>query len=528
MHLEHRLRFLVPGLLAALLLAACGGSAAPAATSSGSLKSLTVGYEADATSLDPGQPTDINTMQVLDQMYDTLVRFSNGKLVGDLATSWKVSSDGLRYTFDLRPGVRFSNGDPLTPADVVFSFERMLDPSNPGYQYGPYPFGKFFYGQVASVQQISPSAVEFTLSSPDAGFLPSLTVATGSIVDQKVALTEGKQFALEGMGTGPFRLEVWKRGQELVLDPNPYYWGPKPHLRQITFIPIVDTSQRANELQSGAIDLALNPDPSTLSSLRKAGFQVAEQAGPHVWWIGVNISQPPFDNVKVRQALNYAINKQAITQGILYGTGIPADQPLSPGQLGYNSDVNPYPYDPAKARQLLAQAGYPHGFTTTLLVPTSGSGMQEPVAMGTAIQGYLKAVGVTVKIEELDWGTFLNKIGEGAKAADLQMWELSWMDSAVDPWLVLNPLLARSSWPPGFNTGFYDDPKVDALLEQGLATQNQNQRAVIYRQAEQLINQDAPWIFVDHAKMVVAYNRSVHGFQLDPTFPFLIRLQNVT
>ena len=242
----------------------------------------------------------------------------------------------------------------------------------------------------------------------------------------------------------------------------------------------------------------------------------------------MKLLQKPFSSQLVRQALNYAINRSAITKNVLYGTGVPADQPLAPDQLGYNAHVNPYNYNPKKARQLLTQAGYPHGFTATLLVPTSGSGMQNPVSMATAIQGNLAAIGVTIKIQQIDWGTFLSKIGQGAKNANLQMWELSWMDSAVDPSLTLGPLLASSSWPPGFNTGYYKNPQVDALLNQAEATSSISQRAALYQQAEADINQNAPWIFVDHAKSVVAYQKTVTDFKLNPVFPFYINLRGVS
>ncbi|WP_053960283.1 ABC transporter substrate-binding protein [Sulfobacillus thermosulfidooxidans] len=515
-----------------LLAAGCGSTSTTSSSSpSGGTSNgkLIIGYEADATSLDPGQVTDINSGQVLNQMYDTLVQYnSQGQLIPDLATSWSSSPNHLQYTFTLRKGVRFSNGDPLTPASVVYSFERMLNPQNPGYKYGPYPFGAFFYGDISNVTADGNDKVIFSLKQPEASFLQSLTVLTGAIVDPKVALQDGKTFSLHGAGTGPYMLESWQRGQQLVLKPNPYYWGPKPQLSKVVFVPIVQSSERATDLESGSVNMVVNPAPVDLSQIRAAGDVVQMQAGPHIWWIGMNLLQAPFSSVKVRQALNYAINRTAITKNILYGTGIPADQPLSPDQMGYNPHVNPYHYNPQKAKQLLAEAGYPNGFTATLLVPTSGSGMQNPVSMATAIQGELAQIGVKINIEQIDWGTFLNKIAEGAKAANLQMWELSWMDSAVDPSLVLNPLLASSSWPPGFNTGFYKDPRVDALLQEAELTPSDSERAKLYQEAEALINHDAPWIFVDHAKAVVAYSPSVKGFHLNPTFPFYINLRGVS
>lgn len=522
----------------ALLAAGCGSQTSPSASSTPASSSasthqssgvLTIGYEADATSLDPAQVTDINSGQVLNQMYDELVQYnSQGAIAPDLATHWTESANRLDYTFTLRSGVKFSNGDPLTPAAVVYSFERQLNPKNPGYQYGPYPFGGFFYGDIANVTASGKNQVTFQLKAPEASFLQSLTTLTGAIVNPKVSLSEGKSFALHGSGTGPYMLSSWQRGQQLVLKPNPYYWGAKPKLKEVVFIPIVQSSERATDLESGTANLVVNPTPVSLSQIKSAGDKVAMQAGPHIWWIGMNLTQKPFSSQLVRQALNYAVNKKGLITDILYGTGIPANQPLAPGQLGYNPNVNPYSFNPAKAKALLKEAGYPHGFTATLMVPTSGSGMQQPVQMATYIQANLAAIGVKIKIQELDWGTYLNKIAAGAQKSHLQMWELSWMDSAVDPSLVLGPLLAGSSWPPGFNTGFYKNNQVDTILTQAEAATSTAQRQKLYQQAEADINQNAPWIFVDHAKSVVAYQPSVQGFALNPIFPFYINLRGVS
>lgn len=490
---------------------------------------LVVGYEADATSLDPAQVTDINSGQVLNQMYDELVQYNDhGAIVPDLATKWTESANRLDYTFTLRSGVKFSNGDPLTPAAVVYSFERQLNPKNPGYKYGPYPFGEFFYGDVADVVASGPHQVTFKLSKPEASFLQSLTTITGAIVDPKVSLADGKNFALHGAGTGPFMLSSWQRGEQLVLKPNPYYWGPKPALKEVVFIPIVQSSERAIDLESGTVNMVLNPSPVSLSQIKSAGDTVAMQAGPHIWWVGMNLLQKPFSSRLVRQALNYAVNKKGLIEDVLYGTGIPANQPLAPSQLGYNPHLNPYNYNLSKAKKLLKEAGYPHGFSATFLVPTSGSGMQQPVQMATYIQSDLAQIGVKLKIEQIDWGTYLDKIAEGAKKAHLQMWELSWMDSAVDPSLTLGPLLAGSSWPPGFNTGYYKDNQVDTLLNEAEAATSTAERAKLYQQAEYDINRDAPWIFVDHAKNVVAYQPTVKGFHLNPIFPFYINLRGVS
>lgn len=515
------------GLVAGAALIAATLIPAVAANASSS-RPLVVAYDADAVSMDPAQVTDINTMQVLTQVYQGLVAWSptvKGKIVGVLATSWTHNATDTQYTFQLRHGVRFSDGTPFNAQAVVFSFERQLDPANPDYKYGPYPFGSFFFGNLKSVTAKGPYTAVFTMKSPDASLLSLLTVATAFIVSPTTALKDKGTFALHGGGTGPFELAKWQRGVQLILKRNPDYTGAAPASSEIVFIPAVQSDTRVSDLQSGTANIAVDPTPSSLSSLVSSGrFGVLKGVGPHVWWVGLNTLYKPLSNPLVREALNYAINKPAIVKGILYDTGAPANQPLSPSQMGFNARVNPYPYNPRKARQLLKEAGYPHGFSVNFFVPTSGSGMQEPVAMGEAIQAYLRAVGIKVKIVELDWGTFLGKINAGAKKSGADMWELSWMDSAVDPSLVLGPLLLRSSWPPGFNSGFYSDAKVNALVAKALGETNAKVRAQMYSQAEALINKDAPWIFVDHADAVYAYSKSVKGFRLNPTFPFLINL----
>lgn len=489
---------------------------------------LVIGYEADSTSLDPAQVTDLNTMHVLFHMYDTLVKLGpKGDFQPDLASSWSMSKDGMTYTFKLRPGVRFSNGDPVNADAVVFSFDRQLNKNNPGYAFGPFPFAGFYYGSINSVRKVNDATVEFKLKTPDSAFLAALSVPTGAIVNPKVALAKGKTFALEGSGSGPFKLETWNRGGQLILSSNTNYWGTKPKLKKLIWIPMVQESQRAVALQSGTADMVINPASENLAKLKSAGYKVAQAAGPHVWWIGLNLNKAPFNNKLVRQALNYAIDRKAITEGVLYGTGTASAQPLAPMQLGYNPKVNPYTFDVKKAKALLAQGGFPNGFTTTLLVPTSGSGMQSPIQMGTAIQAYLGQIGIKVNIQQMDWGTFLGKIGAGAEKSNLDMWELSWMDTAVDPAYVLDPLLSSKAFPPGFNSGFYKNAAVDKLMEQGRAEPNTAKRGALYQKAMAMINEDAPWLFVNHAQQIVAYNKNVQGFLLDPVSPFILKLNSI-
>lgn len=531
-HVNRAGGLLAAGLVVALALTGCGADSGT--KSKGQTKStpnqLTIAYEADSTSLDPGQVTDINTMNVLVQLYDTLVKWdAAGKLVPSLATKWAQSTDGLKYTFTLRDDVKFSDGTKLTAKDVAYSFNRMLQDKAPGAEFGPYPFGKFFFGSVSGVKAVGDATVQFQLGSPNGGFLQALTTPTAEIVNSAAAQKAGKDFAKDGGGSGPFMLARWQRGTQLVLKPNPHYWSTKPSLQQISWVPVTDASQRVTNLEAGTAGLTINPQPASVPKLEKGGYTVATATGPHVWWIGLNASKPPLNNVKVRQAMNYAIDREAIAKDVLYGTAVPANQPIGEGQPGHAEGAEQYKYDPTKAKELLRQAGYPDGFSVNLFVTTSGSGMQEPVAMGTAMQAYLAAIGIKVKIQEFDWGTFLSKVGAGAEKSGMDMWELSWMNAAVDPSLILGPLLSKSSWPPGFNSGFYSNPDVDKAITDALAEKDQAARMALYEKASLLINQDAPWIFVDNGKAVFAHNKSVQGLKLNSSMPFLLtELKDVT
>jgi len=217
----------------------------------------------------------------------------------------------------------------------------------------------------------------------------------------------------------------------------------------------------------------------------------------------------------VRQALNYAVNKDAIVNDVLKGTGSASKGPVLPGTWGADGALKPYPYDPDRARKLLAEAGYPNGFTTTLWVPESGSGMQAPVAMSTVMQSNLKAVGVNVSLQTMEWGAYLAKL----RTKEQELFALSWMAGTEDPDMVMYPLLHSSQWTPvGPNRALYKNARFDALLQQARLTTDQAKRAQLYKEAQRILIDDAPWVFVDHEIQIAALTKRVQGFKLHPSF----------
>src|SRR5438034_7242040 len=373
---------------------------------------LVVGLVAEPVNLDPAQVTDLNSNRVGRRIVETLVTFpeESTQIVPGLAESWTISKDGLQYTFKLRRGITFHDGTPVHAEAVQSSIERQINPEHPAYKLGKYPFANFFFGNVKAVEVLSPERVAFLLKEPRASFLAVLTAGAASIVSPTAAMKWGPDYPSHPVGTGPFRFASWDRGQRVVLEKNPTYWKYPVKLERVIYRPIVEDQARLTELLTGGLDLIVGVPADFVGQLEQnPKVSVLKQTGAHDWYLGINNQKKPFDDKRVRQALNYAVNREAIVRDVLKGTGSLSAGPVLPGTWGADAGLKPYPYDPERARKLLADAGYPGGFTTSMWVPESGSGMQSPVAMATVMQSNLKAVGVNVTLQSFEWGGSIAK-----------------------------------------------------------------------------------------------------------------------
>jgi len=358
--------------------------------------------------------------------------------------------------------------------------------------------------------------VEFILKEPRASFLAVLTAGAASIVSPTAVRKLGVDYPLTPVGTGPFKFVSWDRGQRVVLEKNAGYWKHPVKIDRVIYRPIVEGQARLTELLTGALDLIVDTPPDFVPQLESnPKVMVLKQVGVHVWYLGINNQKKPFDDKRVRQALNYAVNKEALVRDVLKGTGSFSRGPVLPNTWGADAALKAYPYDPERAKKLLAEAGYPSGFSTTLWVPESGSGMQLPVAMSTVIQSNLKAVGVNVALQTMEWGAYLAKL----RTKEQDLFALSWMAGNEDPDLVMYPLLHSSQWTPnGPNRALYKNEKYDELLHQARLTTDQKKRAELYREAQRILVDDAPWVFVDHEIQTAAHAKRVQGFKLHPSF----------
>ena len=500
-------------LLAMMALSGCSEIQPPAEV-------LVVAQQAEPRSLDPQATSALNDFRILVNLYEGLVAYRPGTLepAPALAHSWKVSNGGRDYTFRLKSGVRFHDGTPLNAEAVVFNFRRMLNPSHPYHEPGPFPL-KSMYDRVETVEAAGVLAVRVRLKEPFAPFLSNLAYPSALLVSPTAVERWGKDYGQHPVGTGPYRFVDWEPARRVLLERNDRYHGTPPRLMRLVFRPLADPMARVAELIAGGVDVALEVTPDALAAFRgRPGFQVLERTGPHLWYLMLNTGEPPFDDRRMRLAANLAVYKDALVRDVLQGTASVAAGPV-PNAIGwaYNRRLQPFAYDPHQARTLIEEAGYDGGRPLRLLVPASGPGMLAPVAMVTAIQRDLAVVGIEVEIETLEWNAYLASINKGL-AGRGHLAAMAWMANDPDTPLYQSLRCGMVAEQGGLNAGYYCNAEVDDLIEQARFTNNKLRRAALYRELARKVHSDAPWLEVASWRgNLVARNR-VQGLTLEPSF----------
>jgi len=485
---------------------------------------LVIGQTAEPKSLDPHVATSLNDFRILVNLYEGLVRFRAGTLEPEpaLASRWEVSDDGRRYTFHLRRDVRFHDGTVFDAEAVRFNFERLLNEDHPYHHTGPFPLA-FFFDKIESLQVIDRYTVVFELAEPFAPLLANLAYPTGLMVSPAAVRRHGIGYGRQPAGTGPFRFVEWEPRRRVLLERNPEYWGELARPRVLVFRPLVDPMTRVAELMAGGIDIVTELSPDNVALLRTdPRFRVHEETGPHLWFLILNTRSGPFRDRRVRQAVNYAINKRALVEKVLQGTATVAAGPVPKAfRWAYDDRIEPYPHDPERARSLLHEAGLDDGVTLRLLAPASGSGMLSPVQMAAAIQGDLAEVGLEVRIETYEWNTFLAKVNQGL-AGQGDMAEMAWMTNDPDTLFYLALRSAAAPQHGGFNSGYYANARVDTLIAQARRSSDRDARGRLYRRLQRLVHDDAPWAFVASWRQNAVTTGRLRGFALQPSFFLLL------
>ena len=502
-----------------------GQATAPANARRGG--TLIVANEADMNEGDPQKYSGTHAGRTLRNMFDPLVTVydDSSALGGGLAESWEVSPDGLTYTFKIRD-TTFHDGTPVTADNVAFTFLRTLDESNEWYQKtGPFPFAKYIWPYVVldQIKAVDARTLRVQLSQPDSTFLDNLTWAGSGIISPPALKSTGRDFTLHPVGAGPFKFSDWQKGTSFTIERFDNYWGGAPLLDKVVFKPVEESAARLVQLQSGNVDLVVALPPEFVAQVKSdPNLNLIESPGIHIWWITLNMNDEHFKDKRVRQAMNYAIDKQSIINDILAGSAVVSHSFAFPNTPAFTDQVQQYAYDPQKAKELLAQAGLAGGFSTVFLVPESGSGMIAPKEIATVVQAQLAQVGIQAQIQTMEWTSYISAYNSGldraAGGAPVGMAQMSYMIPQPDPGMYAYDVLGGKG---SLNPGGYQNPNFDQLLTKAKGTSDATQRVDLYKQAQQLVADDAPWIFMFHANNVVAANKKVQNIVLNPDFNIL-------
>jgi dipeptide transport system substrate-binding protein len=463
-------------------------------------------------------------------IYNTLVEFEHGttNLRPGLAEGWEISDDGLQYTFHLRPGVKFQTTDGFTPSrdfnadDVVYSFERMWQQDHP---YHSVSGGSYEYftsvglpDLLKSIEKVDDQTVRFTLNTPNATFVPIMAMDFASILsaeyaDQMSEAGSPEEVDLQPVGTGPFQLVAYQKDAVIRYKAHPDYWEGKAALDDLVFAITPDASVRLQKLQAGECHVMPYPNPPDLEAIRSnPDLQLLEQEGLNVGYLAFNTEKEPYTDKRVRQALNLAINKEAIIDAVFQGAGTIAKNPLPPTLWSYNDAVQDYPYDPEQAKKLLEEAGVTDLKTNIWAMPVQRPYNPNARRMAELIQADWAEVGVDAEIVTYEWGEYLERSGKGEHETVL----LGWTADIADPDNFLGVLLGCAAAKDGANRARWCYQPFDDLITQAVKLSDQAERTELYKQAQEIFKEEAPWVTVAHSIVFMPLRKEVVGYKIDP------------
>ncbi|ANE48642.1 ABC transporter substrate-binding protein [Paenibacillus swuensis] len=499
-------------LLALALFTGCSGNnAEPAATNTPAEPekqatggTLVIARLSDANNLDPHYSTQLNSMAVVQhKVYEGLVELNkNSEYKPLLATEWKQIDD-LTWEFKLREGVTFQDGAPFNAAAVQKTIARATSKEEPT------PKANMF-NMIKEVIAVDDYTIQMLLEYPYAPLLSVLASAEGGILSPKAIDTYGKELTNHPTGTGPYTFESWTPGQDIILVRNDKYWGDQAKLDKVVFRTVPEDATRVAMVETGEAHIAEQlpiteidrvSNSSTMSLGRFESFAVDH--------IGFNTKKKPFDDVRVRQAIAYSIDKEAIINGVYNNVGKVSHSTLGPKVIGYSPNLKGYAYDINKAKSLLADAGYAKGFKATLYTNDN----KARVNVSEVLQSQLKGIGIDLEVKVMEFGAYI----EAATKGETDMFISGWGNATGDAdYNQYNLFHSSSAGLPG-NHSFYNNPEVDKLIEDGRKEKDADKRKILYEQAQQIELNEVPLYPFRSSENLVAISKNVEGLWISPS-----------
>ena len=493
---------------------------------------LSVCTEASPDGFDVVQYNSLTTTNAsADVLMNRLVDYdaATGQLVPSLAERWEAAADGLSWTFQLRPGVKFQRTEWFAPSrelnadDVLFSFQRMLDANHPWHKVATsgYPHAQSMQwpSLIERIEAPTPMSVRFTLKHPDATFLATLSMGFASIysaeyADKLLAAGTPEKLNSQPVGTGPFVLKRFQKDAAIRYTANPDYFAGKPGVDNLVFAITPDANVRLQKIKRGECHIALSPKPLDVQAARKdPQLAVSETPAFMTAFVALNSQQPPLDKPQVRQAINLAFDKASYLQAVFEGSASAANGTYPPNTWSYAKELPGYAHDPAKAKALLAEAGLAGGFKTTIWTRPSGSLLNPNPTLGAQLlQADLAKVGIQAEIRVIEWGELIRR----AKAGEHDLLFMGWAGDNGDPDNFLTPQFACASVQSGLNFARYCNDSLDQLIAEGKRTSDQAQRSALYQQAQAIIQQQALWLPLAHPTAFALLRKGVEGYQVSP------------
>lgn len=481
----------------------------PAQALAKDIKVLRIGIGIDPDTINPIEITTAIPANITELLYGTLFKTNaKGEVIPNMASEWSVSEDGLTWTIMLRKGIKFIDGAPFNAQTLKRQLELIQDPKV------RMPF-RFLFAPVKNLVVMDDYTIQYHLHAPFAPFADLLSVFA---VPSQKALTpyDSAKLNQNPVGAGPYKLQEWIRGERLVLVRNDGYWGKKPTVEKIVFQIIPETATRIAMLRAGQLDLAYSPTPADVPSLEAdPNITVARPLSTRMMFMGMNTQKGPTQDKLVRQAFNYAVDKEAITDKILFKVAKPLDGPLPPSIFGYTRMEKQYTYDPEKAKALLKQANFPKDTVVKMITPNGRYMYDKQIA--EAIQAYLQDIGVKAELRTYDWPTYMGITSKPLDQSEVELFLMGWGFPYydADPYL----LVYFSSFvhpPRGLNTTFYLNPKYDQAVGAARQIMDPAKRQALYKQAGTMLWDDAAaiWLYVE--PFAIAYHSKYKNLDIRP------------